>query len=95
MTSAAIEVKDWFLRKNFTQNERFAISTIKSWVPKSCLVTDEDREARVKAADEAAARYDALLDECKAAGIKGVRRGWRIETMRQRLAEARGGKVNE
>lgn len=65
------------------------------WVPKSCLVTAESlaaentaekcaaRLAAMKARED---RYNAMIAECRAHGIP-ARKGWRVATMKARLAE--------
>lgn len=69
---------------------------ITHWVPKSCIISDEEiaaentpekcaaRAAATKAREE---RYQALIDLCKANGIK-ARKGWRVATMKEKLAAA-------
>lgn len=111
-------VKSWFLSKNFTPNERIAISgeiaslvretekavqlrwntengAIVRWVPKSCLETSETLAAentpekcaeRLEALRAREENYEALIAQCKAHGIP-ARKGWRVATMQQRLAE--------
>lgn len=60
------------------------------WVPKSCLgheeTTREESEANLKAGREREARYEDLIAKCRANGIP-ARKGWRVSTMKQRLAE--------
>lgn len=60
------------------------------WVPKSCLETPETREEElaslIQARRDREARYENLISECRSHGIP-ARKGWRVATMRQRLAE--------
>lgn len=68
---------------------------ITSWIPKSCIMTEADLAAEnttEKCAERMAAMqaredsYEALIAQCKAHGIP-ARKGWRVATMKQRLAE--------
>ena len=69
--------------------------SIVRWVPKSCLETAESLTAE-NTAEKCAARlsaqkarqdsYEALITECRAHGIP-ARKGWKADTMRQKLAE--------
>ena len=67
---------------------------IARWVPKSCLEaavlaeenTTEKCAARLDAIRESEARYEALISECRAHGIP-ARKGWKVSTMQQKLAE--------
>lgn len=68
---------------------------IARWVPKSCIVTDAElaaentpekcaaRMAAIKAREDS---YQALVDLCKANGIK-ARKGWKVATMKAKLAD--------
>lgn len=111
-------IKSWFLNKEFSANERIAITGISPamvretakavclswntsygvvtrWVPKSCLEeatiaeenTPEKCAARLNAIKAREARYEALISECRAHGIP-ARKGWKVSTMQQKLAEA-------
>jgi hypothetical protein len=115
-----MEVKTWFLNKEFTSSQRIAISTaeaptvqretekavllqwntefgvITHWVPKSCIVTDEQiaaentpekcaaRLAAIQAREDS---YTALIAKCRENGIY-ARKGMKIATMKQKLAAA-------
>lgn len=115
-------VKDWFMKKEFTRHERFAIDdaepelvcetekavklrwptdygAIVRWVPKSCLYTAEQLaeeiaaentpekiEERRREAQEREDRYNDMITECRAKGIP-ARKGWRVATMKAKLAE--------
>lgn len=108
----ALEIKGWFMSKNFTPNERLAIvgvdpvqigetekavklcwntgyGKIVKWVPKSCFETEESREEELAAAVEnrkaRQAKYEELIAECRANGIP-ARKGWRVATMKDKLA---------
>lgn len=117
MTSA-VEIKGWFMSKNFSDRERLAIigvtpeilgetekavkflwatdcGKIFRWVPKSCLVTEEDKKsentpekiaARVNAMQARENAYQDLINKCRANGIP-ARKGWRVATMKAKLAE--------
>lgn len=73
-------------------NTRYGV--IKRWVPKSCLEavtiaeenTTEKCAARLDAIKAREARYESLISECRAHGIP-ARKGWKVSTMQQRLAE--------
>ena len=69
---------------------------ISRWVPKSCIVTDADLAAentpekcaaRLSAIQAREDSYMALVDLCKANGIK-ARKGWKVATMKAKLAAA-------
>ncbi len=65
------------------------------WAPKSCLETAEGLESE-NTAEKCAQRlevikvrqnsYESLVSECRAHGIP-ARKGWRVATMKQKLAE--------
>lgn len=64
------------------------------WVPKSCLEktnlseenTTEKCAARLAAIKDRKDRYEVLISECRAHGIP-ARKGWKVSTMQQKLAE--------
>ena len=73
--------------------------TITRWVPKSCIMSDEEVAAelaelntpekcaaRLAAIKEREASYQSLIDLCKAHGIR-ARKGWRVATMKKALSE--------
>jgi len=66
--------------------------TRKIWVPKSQTMTAEEYEAECQARAQkfqtAADRYEALVAAAKAAGVKGVRKGMKRDTIIQKMAEA-------
>ena len=110
-------IKSWFLNKEFSANERIAITgvspvmvretekavclswntsygVVTRWVPKACLEgttlseenTAEKCAARLDAIKAREARYESLISECRAHGIP-ARKGWKVSTMQQKLAE--------
>lgn len=109
------DIKRWFLEKNFSRNELFAMDGVDPalcgetekavklmwrtdygkiirWIPKSCLMTDEDlaHDAAIAAAaaedwKRRQARYNDLIAECRIHGIP-ARKGWRVATMKEKLA---------
>lgn len=65
------------------------------WVPKSCLETScglksentvEKCAQRLEVIKAWQSSYEALVSECRAHGIP-ARKGWRVSTMKQKLAE--------
>lgn len=113
-----LKVKQWFIDKNFTQDERYVASVsdlsiiretekavliqfysdfgkFNKWVPKSCLMTEEDfREEKarfdkwVDAFDEGKRRYEELVKFAKENKIKGVRIGLRKQTIINKIKDA-------
>lgn len=60
---------------------------IYSWIPKSVFVTKEEIEERQKRFEEGKRRYEKLVEYAKGK-VKGVRVGWRKETIVRKLKEA-------
>lgn len=66
------------------------------WIPKSCIWSVDEEIASVKAKEEASekrfedgkARYQKLIDFCKANNIKGARVGFRAETLLNMVKKA-------
>lgn len=113
-----LEVKQWFINKNFTQEERYVASVsdltiiretekavliefysdfgkLNKWIPKSCLMTEEDfrkeeerQEKRVKRFEEGQRKYNELIEFAKENKVKGVRVGWRKETIINKIKDA-------
>lgn len=106
-----IIIKDWFLDKKFTQDEKYAISVsdvsiigesekavklkfesdygnIFSWIPKSCLMTEEEIAEKQRRFEEGCERYEQMLDYAKSLGCKGVRRGMKLWTIENKINEA-------
>ena len=93
-----VYVKEWFINKNFNQNERYGISVadrsyieretekavlvrwetefgnITSWIPKSCLLTEEEMEKEQKERLErfvkGAEMHEELVNFAKENGLK-------------------------
>lgn len=107
-----MKIKEWFLFKNFNDNERYVISvsdisiekesekavyikfesdfgTIKRWIPKSCIMTDEEEkeELRIKAErfNNYQNRYNSLIELGKSNGVKGLRKGLKIITIIEKI----------
>lgn len=111
-----MRIKDWFLNKNFTSNERFVINCadelvvtrktekavfieavsdygkLKFWVPKSCIMTDEEVEKEInernKKMEAGLDRLQKLVAWAKEKGVKGVRMGMRRITVEKKIREA-------
>lgn len=113
-----IEIKSWFVLKNFTSEERYAESvsdkeivretekavlikfvsdfgTFTKWIPKSCLMTEEDyrierekEEKRIARFEEGKRKYNELIKFAKNNGVKYVRVGLRKETIINKIKEA-------
>ena len=113
-----LRVKQWFIDKNFTPEERYAESvsdkeivretekavlikfvsdfgTFTKWIPKSCLMTEEDyrierekEEKRIARFEKGKKRYEKLVEFAKANNVKGVRVGWRKETIINKIKNA-------
>lgn len=64
------------------------------WVPKSCLESNASADensleacsSRLNEIKEREIRYEALIVKCRTYGIP-ARKGWKVSTMKQRLAE--------
>lgn len=113
-----IEIKSWFVLKNFSSEERYAESvsdkeivretekavlikfvsdfgTFTKWIPKSCLMTEEDfriererEEKRIARFEERQRKYKELVKFAKENKVKGVRIGFRKETIINKIKEA-------
>lgn len=113
-----IEIKSWFVLKNFSSEERYAESvsdkeivretekavlikfvsdfgTFTKWIPKSCLMTEEDfriererEEKRIARFEEGQRKYKELVKFAKENKVKGVRIGFRKETIINKIKEA-------
>lgn len=66
--------------------------TVDVWVPKSCILSDEQAEAERRAESErferAAAAYEALVKFAKGHGVKDVRVGMRKATILEKCRAA-------
>ena len=106
-----VQIKKWFLEKNFTQNQIYAIrladetvveketekavfvvfksefGNISSWIPKSCLLTEEDIEEMKQQEETRENDYMALVNYAKSKGIKGIRKGLKKVTIIKKLQE--------
>lgn len=55
------------------------------WIPKSCVATEEERQAEIEAAHQrfeaGCAKYEKLVAFCKDNGIKGARTGLKTRTL--------------
>lgn len=107
-----MRIKEWFLSKNFNDNERYVISVsditiekesekavyikfesnfgiIKRWIPKSCIMTDEEvkEELRIKTErfNNYQNRYSSLIELGKSNGVKGLRKGLKIATIIEKI----------
>lgn len=113
-----LEIKSWFVLKNFTSEERYAESvsdkeivrktekavlikfvsdfgTFTKWIPKSCLMTEEDfriererEEKRIARFEEGQRKYKELVKFAKENKVKGVRIGFRKETIINKIKDA-------
>lgn len=113
-----IEIKSWFVLKNFTSEERYVESvsdkevikesekavlikfvsdfgSFTKWIPKSCLMTEEDyrieREKEIERAkrfEEGKKRYGQLIKFAKENKVKGIRIGLRKETIINKIKDA-------
>ena len=113
-----LRVKQWFIDKNFTPEERYAESVsdkeivretekavlirfvsdfgaFTKWIPKSCLMTEEDyrierekEEKRIARFEEGKRKYNELIKFAKNNGVKYVRVGLRKETIINKIKEA-------
>lgn len=107
-----MKIKEWFLVKNFNDNERYTISVsdvnieketekavfikfesdfgvIKSWIPKSCIMTDEEEqeERRLKAErlNKYQDKYNSLIEFGKNHGVKRLRKGLKMKTIIEKI----------
>lgn len=113
-----LRVKQWFIDKNFTPEERYAadvsdltiiketekavlikfvsdFGTFTKWIPKSCLMTEEDyrierekEEKRIARFEEGKRKYNELIKFAKNNGVKYVGVGLRKETIINKIKEA-------
>ena len=113
-----LRVKQWFIDKNFTPEERYAESvsdkeivretekavlikfvsdfgTFTKWIPKSCLMTEEDyrierekEEKRIARFEEGKRKYEKLVEFAKENKVKGIRIGLRKQTIINKIKEA-------
>lgn len=113
-----IEIKSWFVLKNFTPEERYAESvsdkeivretekavlikfvsdfgTFTKWIPKSCLMTEEDyrierekEEKRIARFEEGKIKYEKLVEFAKENKVKGIRIGLRKQTIINKIKDA-------
>jgi hypothetical protein len=106
-----MRIKEWFLVKNYSQNERYAISVahatiekesekaifvkfesefgnIKSWIPKSCIMTDEEIKAEIEVKKEIINKYESLIQWSKDNGVKGVRKMMKKSTLLKKIKDA-------
>lgn len=113
-----LEIKSWFVLKNFTSEERYAESVsdkeivretekavlikfvsdfgiFTKWIPKSCLMTEEDfriekekEERRIARFKEGQRKYEELVKFAKENNVKGIRIGWRKETIVNKIKDA-------
>ena len=66
-----------------------------SWIPKSVFMTEEDyrierekEEKRIARFEKGKKRYEKLVEFAKANNVKGVRIGWRKETIINKIKDA-------
>ena len=113
-----LQVKQWFINKNFTQDERYVASvsdlginketekavlinfvsdfgSFAKWIPKSCLMTAEDfriekekQDYRYERFVEGEKKYNELVKFAKENKVKGVRVGFRKETIINKIKDA-------
>lgn len=113
-----LRVKQWFIDKNFTPEERYAESvsdkeivretekavlikfvsdfgTFTKWIPKSCLMTEEDyrierekEEKRIARFEEGKIKYEKLVEFAKENKVKGIRIGLRKQTIINKIKDA-------
>lgn len=113
-----IEIKSWFVLKNFTPEERYAESvsdkeivretekavlikfvsdfgTFTKWIPKTCLMTEEDyrierekEEKRIARFEEGKIKYEKLVEFAKENKVKGIRIGLRKQTIINKIKDA-------
>lgn len=88
-----MRIKEWFLIKNFNDNERYAMSvsditieretekayllkfesdfgSITKWIPKSCIMTDEEEKEVESKIEDGFNKYEKLIAWAKENGIK-------------------------
>lgn len=88
-----MRIKEWFLIKNFNDNERYAMSvsditieretekayllkfesdfgTVTKWIPKSCIVTEEEEKEIESKIEDGFNKYEKLIAWAKGNGIK-------------------------
>ena len=104
-------VKDWFLHKTLTEQERYAFKTgcayitketekavlikcdtkygdLSFWCPKKCLKTENEKEELVKRFESGLKYNELLVSFAKKHGVKGVRKGFRTQTIIEKIQEA-------
>lgn len=104
-------VKDWFLCKTLTEQERYAFKTghsyisketekavlikcdtkygaLSFWCPKKCLKTANEKELLVKNFESGLKYNELLVAFAKKHGVKGVRKGFRTQTIIEKIQEA-------
>ena len=63
--------------------------TFKTWIPKACFESYSDYEsAKIERFEDGKKRYEAMINFCKENNIKGVRNGFRKETILSKIKSA-------
>lgn len=66
--------------------------TVKTWVPKSCIQTQEEYDEDARTYREEYLKrnesYKTLIQWAKDQGVKGIRVGLRVETIKQKIVAA-------
>lgn len=78
----------WVPKSQATASGGEIISMSEWFANREGFSTNEASERRDRAYEDGKARYAALIEQAKAAGVRGVRVGMKAETIRQKLRDA-------